>query len=61
MTSLETSEPRVLNSESLRKLIIAGAHRVIAHRDHLDRINVFPVPDKDTGTNLTLTMRAVLK
>lgn len=39
---------------------MAGAHRVIAHREHLDRINVFPVPDKDTGTNLAMTMRAIL-
>lgn len=60
MTSLEKSETRFLNPESLRELIIAGARRVIAHREYLDRINVFPVPDKDTGTNLALTMRAVL-
>lgn len=33
---------------------------MIAHREHLDRINVFPVPDKDTGTNLAMTMRAIL-
>ena len=51
---------RFLNKESLRELIMAGAHRVIAHREHLDRINVFPVPDKDTGTNLAMTMRAIL-
>ena len=60
MTASEASKTRVLNSESLRGLIIAGAHRVIAHREHLDRINVFPVPDKDTGTNLAITMRAIL-
>ena len=51
---------RFLNKESLRELIIAGAHRVIAHREHLDRINVFPVPDKDTGTNLAMTMQTIL-
>lgn len=61
MTPSEKSETRILNKESLRDLIIAGAHRVIAHREHLDRINVFPVPDKDTGTNLALTMRAILE
>jgi len=33
---------------------------VIAHREHLNEINVFPVPDRDTGTNLAVTMRAVL-
>ena len=60
MSNLQNTETLFLNKESLRKLIMAGAHRVIAHREHLDRINVFPVPDKDTGTNLAMTMRAIL-
>lgn len=60
MSTLQNSETRVLNTESLRQLIIAGAQRVIAHREHLDRINVFPVPDKDTGTNLAMTMTTIL-
>ncbi len=49
-----------LSRETLRQCVIAGAERVIAHREHLNRINVFPVPDRDTGTNLAATMRAVL-
>ncbi|MFC2095212.1 DegV family protein [Candidatus Bipolaricaulota bacterium] len=61
MTASEAPDTRVLNKESLRESIIAGAHRVIAHREHLDRINVFPVPDRDTGTNLAITMRAILE
>jgi len=61
MSQQEGSETQILNQETLRELIIAGAHRVIAHREHLDRINVFPVPDKDTGTNLALTMRAIIE
>jgi hypothetical protein len=32
---------------------------VEAARDELNRINVFPVPDGDTGTNFSLTLRAV--
>lgn len=60
MSTSDRSETQILNKESLRKLIMAGARRVIAHREHLDRINVFPVPDRDTGTNLAMTMRAVL-
>lgn len=51
---------RYLTGEQLRRAVIAGAHRVIAHRDILDRINVFPVPDSDTGSNLTATMQAVI-
>lgn len=50
----------VLSRETLRQCVIAGAKRVIAHRDHLNEINVFPVPDRDTGTNLAATMRAVI-
>ena len=50
----------VLSRETLQSCVIAGAKRVIAHRDHLNQINVFPVPDRDTGTNLAATMRAVI-
>ncbi len=51
---------RTLTREFLQQGVVAGARRVIAHRDHLDRINVFPVPDRDTGTNLALTMNAIV-
>ena len=51
---------QTLTREFLRQSVIAGARCVIAHRDHLDRINVFPVPDRDTGTNLALTMSAIV-
>lgn len=44
----------------LRCALIAGIHRLISRRDHINRINVFPVADSDTGTNLALTMHAVL-
>jgi DegV family protein with EDD domain len=51
---------RTLTREFLQQGVIAGARRVIAHRDQLNRINVFPVPDHDTGTNLALTMNAIV-
>ena len=51
---------RTLTRDFLQQSVIAGARRVIANRDHLDRINVFPVPDRDTGTNLALTMNAIV-
>lgn len=54
-------EIRYLSGERLRQAVIAGAHRVIANKDYLDLINVFPVPDSDTGSNLAATMRAVLR
>lgn len=45
----------------IRRALIAGIHRVIARRDEINRINVFPVPDGDTGTNMAFTLVAVLQ
>lgn len=52
--------PRAIRSPGLRRALIAGAQRVIAGRDGLNRINVFPVADGDTGNNLAFTMGSVL-
>lgn len=49
-----------LDGERLRRAIIAGAERVISCAPELDRINVFPVADSDTGRNLATTMGAVV-
>jgi DegV family protein with EDD domain len=38
----------------------AGIHRLLGAQEQLDRINVFPVPDGDTGTNLAATASAIL-
>jgi hypothetical protein len=46
----------LLDADGLRGLICAGAREVQAGRDHLDRINVFPVPDGDTGANMAATL-----
>jgi DegV family protein with EDD domain len=43
----------------LRRALLAAADWVAAGRDELNRLNVFPVPDGDTGTNLCLTLREV--
>jgi DAK2 domain fusion protein YloV len=42
------------------RLIHAAADALKEHRDEVNRLNVFPVPDGDTGTNMSLTMDAVL-
>lgn len=49
-----------LDGVELGRALKAGIQTLQAAREHLDRINVFPVPDGDTGTNLALTMGAVL-
>lgn len=43
----------------LARALFAAADWVAEGRDEINRINVFPVPDGDTGTNLSLTLRAV--
>lgn len=48
-----------LDGRRFRKLVLAGVRNVGRQRSELDRINVFPVPDGDTGTNLSLTLQSV--
>ncbi|MEO6155578.1 MAG: DegV family protein, partial [Thermomonas sp.] len=50
-----------ISAATLRRALIAGARRVMASRDELNRINVFPVADGDTGSNLTATLASVLQ
>jgi DegV family protein with EDD domain len=55
--------PEPLNEMDGRRLyytFIAGARKVIEHQVELNKINVFPVNDGDTGTNLASTIRAVI-
>src|SRR5664279_1247328 len=55
--------PAPLNEMDGRRLyytFIAGARKVIEHQVELNKINVFPVNDGDTGTNLASTIRAVV-
>ena len=49
-----------LGGAELGRALSSGIYRLQREREQLDRINVFPVPDGDTGTNLALTMGAVL-
>ncbi|MBX3704379.1 MAG: DegV family EDD domain-containing protein [Steroidobacteraceae bacterium] len=49
-----------LNGTELSKALRAGIHRLISREEVINKINVFPVPDGDTGTNLALTLQAVL-
>jgi DegV family protein with EDD domain len=52
---------RGVSGHALRRALIAGIRRVIARRDEINRINVFPVADGDTGTNLAFTLGSVLE
>jgi DegV family protein with EDD domain len=48
-----------LNGSRLYHAFLAGGDAVIQDQAYLNKINVFPVPDADTGTNMALTMRAI--
>lgn len=48
-----------LDGHRFRAAFIAGAQAIINDRGYLNKINVFPVPDADTGTNLASTVQAV--
>ena len=50
---------RYLNGKRLYQAVLAGGDAVIQDQAYLNKINVFPVPDADTGTNLATTMRAI--
>ena len=54
-----TSRIRYLDGPRLNRALRAGIDRILAERSHLDKINVFPVPDGDTGTNLASTFGAI--
>jgi DegV family protein with EDD domain len=54
------AEVALLDGRQLSRALRAGFHRVLRNQEHLNKINVFPVPDGDTGTNLALTLGAVL-
>ena len=45
----------------LRNMIIAGANKLTANKVRIDALNVFPVPDGDTGTNMSLTAIAAAR
>jgi DegV family protein with EDD domain len=55
-----TATAPFLSSHSFLDMIKAGANKVISHESYLNKLNVFPVPDGDTGSNLAALMRFIL-
>ncbi|MBR5996846.1 MAG: DAK2 domain-containing protein [Bacilli bacterium] len=47
---------RTLNGQSLKQLLISGSNNLYNHYPEVDALNVFPVPDGDTGMNMNLTL-----
>ncbi len=48
-----------LNARNLHKMLVSGANALDNNKEMINNMNVFPVPDGDTGINMTLTMGAV--
>jgi len=51
----------VFDGQDLKKAILAGAAWLEEHRDAINALNVFPVPDGDTGSNMSATMQAAIR
>ena len=59
MTKLTASAS--IDGLQLKGMFIAGSNWLKARADHVNALNVFPVPDGDTGTNMVLTLQAAMQ
>ena len=50
-----------IEGKMLRDMFVSGANNLQNHKDLVDKLNVFPVPDGDTGTNMSLTISYAMK
>ncbi len=51
----------MINGELLKKAIISGANNISSQKERINDLNIFPVPDGDTGTNMSMTVMAAVK
>ena len=51
----------VIQGNELRDALISGANNIARHKTQVDELNIFPVPDGDTGTNMSMTIGAAAK
>src|SRR5579884_2767159 len=51
----------VFDGQDLKKTILAGAAWLESHREEINALNVFPVPDGDTGSNMSATMKSAIR
>ena len=52
---------KTINVDVLAKMFLAGAQNIEAKKDYINELNVFPVPDGDTGTNKSMTIMSAAK
>lgn len=53
--------PKSINGATFKKMLLSGYQTLEENKSAIDALNVFPVPDGDTGTNMSLTMRSAVK
>ena len=51
---------KTINGTTFRKMVLAGVSLLEQNKEYIDSLNVFPVPDGDTGTNMFLTMKSAV-
>ena len=51
----------MINGNTLRDAIVSAAHVIASQKQKVDELNVFPVPDGDTGTNMSMTIGASVR
>lgn len=51
----------MINGVLLKNAIISGANNIVRHKKEVDELNIFPVPDGDTGTNMSMTITSAAK
>ena len=52
---------KTIDAKTFEKMFLAGAASIEAKKEYINELNVFPVPDGDTGTNMTLTIMSAVK
>ncbi len=52
---------KTIDALTLRKMFLGGAKSIESRKEYINELNVFPVPDGDTGTNMTLTIMSAAK
>ncbi len=52
---------KTIDAKTFKKMFLAGAACIEAKKEYINELNVFPVPDGDTGTNMTLTIMSAVK
>ena len=51
----------MINGAGFRNALISGANNITSHKSEINALNIFPVPDGDTGTNMSMTIEAAAR